>query len=431
MRAVILAGGKGTRLKDIVSDIPKPMVEVGGKPMLELQVELLKRYGITEIVMLVGYKGEVIEEYFGNGSKWGVRISCRREEVPLGTAGAVKELEKELGEDFLVLYGDVVLDMNLQKLFAFHTQQKAFVTFVVHPNNHPHDSDLIEIDEDSRIVAIHRKPHVEGQYYQNLASAAVYVLSPEVFSYIQRGVRQDLLNDIVVDDVLAKHRLYAYRTAEYIKDAGTPERLMAVRNDYSRGITKRLNNESCRKAIFLDRDGVINEEVGLLSDIDQFELIPGVADAIRAINQTEFLAIVVTNQPVIARNLCSLEQLQMVHNKMETLLGKEGAKLDAIYYCPHHPDGGYPEERSEYKIECDCRKPNIGMISRAEEEFNIDLDNSYIVGDSFRDIQAGRNAGLTTIGVATGKACRDGDVQPEHYFKDLSEAVAFITEGSS
>lgn len=186
--------------------------------------------------------------------------------------------------------------------------------------------------------------------------------------------------------------LYGYVSPEYIKDMGTPERYEAVCKDVENGKVARLNKKNPRPAIFLDRDGTINEEVNLLNDPEQLKLIEGAAEAIRLINQSDYLAIIVTNQPVIARNLCSVEELEYIHASLETLLGKERAYVDAIYYCPHHPDKGYPEERPEYKIDCKCRKPNPGMLLQAAKDWNIDLSRSYMIGDSDRDVQAGINA---------------------------------------
>jgi len=141
---------------------------------------------------------------------------------------------------------------------------------------------------------------------------------------------------------------------------GTPDRYEKVCSDVTSGKVERLNRKYQRSAIFLDRDGVVTKEVDLLHKPTQLELIDGVPEAIQYINTKGYLVIIVTNQPVIARNLCSIEELDYIHKKLETLLGKNHAYIDAIYYCPHHPDGGYPEERKEYKIVCNCRKPNRG-----------------------------------------------------------------------
>lgn len=190
--------------------------------------------------------------------------------------------------------------------------------------------------------------------------------------------------------------MFCYDSPEYVKDMGTPDRYEAVCADYREGRVQAKNLKNKQKAIFLDRDGTINKYVGFLRNIDDFELLPGVTEAIRIINASGYLAIVVTNQPVIARGEVTYDQLQEIHNKMETLLGAEGAYLDAIYFCPHHPHKGYEGEVSELKIECDCRKPKPGMLLRAADDFNIDLSKSWMVGDGENDIKAGKAAGCRT-----------------------------------
>lgn len=174
---------------------------------------------------------------------------------------------------------------------------------------------------------------------------------------------------------------------------GTPDRYEEVLLDLRDGKVSAKNLLNRQRAVFIDRDGTLNEYVGFLKEIDDFMLIEGVEEAIRKINKLGYLAIVITNQPVIARGDVSLEELELIHNKMETQLGYKGAFLDAIYYCPHHPDKGFDGERIEYKIECECRKPKPGLLFEAAEEYNIDLGASWMVGDSSRDIEAGKAAG--------------------------------------
>jgi D,D-heptose 1,7-bisphosphate phosphatase len=198
--------------------------------------------------------------------------------------------------------------------------------------------------------------------------------------------------------------LVGYVSAEYIKDMGTPDRYYSVCDDVVSGKVARRNKRFSRPAIFLDRDGVVSKEIDLLHRTEDLEIIDGVSDAIRMINKSDYLTIIVTNQPVIARNLCSIDELEHIHAKLETMLGKEHAYLNAIYYCPHHPDKGYPEERPEYKIECDCRKPKPGMLLKAARDWNIDLSKSYMIGDRDSDIKAGENAGcIESIKIETNK----------------------------
>ena len=192
-------------------------------------------------------------------------------------------------------------------------------------------------------------------------------------------------------------KMYCYDSPEYVKDMGTPERFHSVVEDFTAGHVSAKNLKNTQKAVFLDRDGTINKYKGFMRDIDEFELIPGVAKAIKKINSSGYLCIVVTNQPVIARGEVTYEQLDEIHNKMETLLGLEGAYIDGLYYSPHHPHKGYEGEIPELKIECDCRKPKPGMLLNAAKDFNIDLSRSYMVGDGENDIKAGNAAGCKTI----------------------------------
>ena len=191
-------------------------------------------------------------------------------------------------------------------------------------------------------------------------------------------------------------KMFCYDSPEYVKDMGTPERYEAVCKDFVEGVVTGKNLKRKQKAIFLDRDGTINQYVGFLRNINEFELIDGVAEAIGKINRSGYLAIVITNQPVIARGEVSLEGLSQIHNKMETLLGLKGVYLDGIYFCRHHPHKGFEGEVKELKIDCDCRKPKPGMLLKAAKEFNIDLAQSWMIGDGHGDVEAGNAAGCRT-----------------------------------
>lgn len=427
MKAVILAGGKGTRLGDLAKDVPKPMVRIAGKPILEHQILLLKKYGFKDVLILTEHLSEVIEEFFGDGSRYDLSIIYSKEKKPLGTAGAIRAVENSLSDHFLVLYGDVILDMQLADFVAFHKKHKCDATIAVHPNDHPFDSDLLAAADDGRVQAFYAKPHKKGHFYNNLVNAGAYVLSKRILADIPQDTKCDFGRDIF-PRISPKGSIYAYRTAEYIKDVGTPERLREVEKDILSGRVARFNKDYKRPAVFIDRDGVINADVEYLHRPEHLEILPAVPEAIKKINCSDYLAVVVTNQPVVARNLCSIDELNSIHKKMETVLGEDRAKLDRIYFCPHHPDKGFEGENKAFKIACDCRKPGTGMLERAVADYNIDLASSYIIGDSFRDIECGKRAKITTVGVRTGKGCRDGKVKPDYFFSDLKQAVDFIVD---
>ena len=429
--AVIQAGGKGTRMKSLTGDrIPKPMLDLNGKPMLQWQIENIMAYGIRDFVVITGYLGETIRECFGDGRTLGVRIRYIEEEEPLGSAGALYFL-REMGEqrDFLLVFGDIMFELDWERMLKFHEQKGGLVTLLVHPNAHPYDSDLLELSEDGEITGMDSKENVRNYWYDNCVNAGIYVCKNEILNRFTGICRTDLEKD-VLKPMLGTRKIFGYHTPEYVKDAGTPKRFEAVCREQKEGIWKQKCLKYKQKCIFLDRDGTINLYKGLISREEQLVLEDGAAEAVRNINRSGYLAIVVTNQPVVARGLCSIEDVGNIHKKLHTLLGNEGAYLDAVVFCPHHPDRGYPEENPVYKITCSCRKPAIGLIESMTEQFNIDLSQSWMIGDSTVDIQTGVNAGVSTVLVLTGVAGKDGKypVQPDYVVENLKQAVDLIMD---
>ncbi|WP_455534882.1 HAD-IIIA family hydrolase [Roseburia inulinivorans] len=395
MQTVIMAGGKGTRIASVNAEVPKPMLEVCGKPILEHQIEVLKRQNLTDIILVIGYLGSVIRDYFQDGSKYGVHISYIEEKELLGTAGSFYYLKDIIQDDFFLLNGDLIFDVDLHRFMNFHKEKHALATLFTHPNNHPYDSGLIIANEDGTITKWIHKEEERG-FLRNRVNAGIHIISPMVLQRFTELKKTDLDRE-VLKPLIPSGRVYAYDSPEYVKDMGTPERYRQVEQDLLKGRVRARNLDRKQKCIFLDRDGTLNVYKGFLTDIEELELIPGTAEALKCINSSEYLAIVITNQPVIARGGCSVQELEEIHNKLETLLGKEGAYIDALYYCPHHPDKGFEGERPEYKIECDCRKPKPGMLLKAAEDYNIDLYQSIMIGDGKNDMEAGKAAGCQTI----------------------------------
>lgn len=395
MQTVIMAGGKGTRIASVNAEVPKPMLEVCGKPILEHQIEVLKRQKLTDIILVIGYLGNVIRDYFQDGSKYGVHISYIEEKELLGTAGSFYYLKDIIQDDFFLLNGDLIFDVDLHRFMNFHKEKHALATLFTHPNNHPYDSGLIIANEDGTITKWIHKEEERG-FLRNRVNAGIHIISPMVLERFTELKKTDLDRE-VLKPLIPSGRVYAYDSPEYVKDMGTPERYRQVEQDLLKGRVRARNLDRKQKCIFLDRDGTLNVYKGFLTDIEELELIPGTAEALKCINASEYLAIVITNQPVIARGECSVQELEEIHNKLETLLGKEGAYIDALYYCPHHPDKGFEGERPEYKIECDCRKPKPGMLLKAAEDYNIDLSQSIMIGDGKNDMEAGKAAGCQTI----------------------------------
>lgn len=402
MKVVIMAGGRGTRISSVASDIPKPMIKIDGVPVLEHEIRCLKEQGFTDLIITVSHLGNIIMDYFGDGSAFGVHIEYFFEEEPLGNAGALFKIKDKLTEDFLLLNADAIFDVDFNRFVDFHKKKGGWVTLFTHPNNHPYDSGLIIANDEGAVEQWLAKEDERNGYYRNRVNAGLHVLSKKALDVEITTAKVDLDRQIL-KPLSGTGKMYVYDSPEYVKDMGTPDRFEAVCRDFRDGKVQAKNLVNKQKAVFLDRDGTINKYVGFLRDIDEFELLPDVSDAIKKINQSGYLAIVVTNQPVIARGEVTWAELDNIHNKMETLLGNDGAYVDAIYYCPHHPHKGYEGEIPELKFDCDCRKPKPGMLLKAAEDFNIDLTQSWMVGDSDADIEAGLAATCHVAKIGTNE----------------------------
>lgn len=418
MKTVIMAGGRGTRISSVAADVPKPMIKIEGKPVLEREIECLRDQGFTDFIITVSHLAEQIIGYFGDGQNFGVNIEYFVEAVPLGNAGALFKLRDKLDSDFLLLNADAIFDIDFNRFVAFHKVKEGMVTLFTHPNSHPYDSGLIVADTDGSVMQWLAKEDARPQWYTNRVNAGLHVINPTVLDMAGidaemvgteidgKRVKVDLDRQIL-KPLCGTGKMFCYDSPEYVKDMGTPDRYEAVCRDFAEDRVQARNLRHKQKAVFLDRDGTLNKYVGFLRNIDQFELIEGVAEAIREINASGYLAIVVTNQPVIARGEVTFEQMDMIHKKLQTLLGQQGAYIDAIYYCPHHPHKGYEGEVTELKIRCDCRKPKPGMYLKAAEDFNIDLSQSWMVGDGENDIKAGKAAGCKTALIGEGNYGQD------------------------
>jgi histidinol-phosphate phosphatase family protein len=429
-QAVIIAGGKGTRLKTRLNGLPKPLVDICGKPLLERQIDLLCQYGFESILLLVNHKAEKIQQFLGSGRNWNIRIECINEGEPLGTAGAVIEAFPWLADNFLVVYGDTIFDIDLYRFEKFFcAKPKLIAALFLHPNDHPQDSDLVEVDDDCIIKKFYPYPHSKEIFLPNLVNAGLYWMRKDALTAF-RGNRRflDFGKDVFPSLIKMGNSLYGYVSPEYIKDCGTPSRLDLACSDFATGRIKSQNLNEVQSAIFIDRDGTINEDLGLISDPKNFHLFPEAPLAIRLLNQSNYKTIIVTNQPVVARGDCTEQKLKEIHNKMESLLGISGAYVDRIEFCPHHPDGGYLGERCDLKIKCTCRKPAIGMIQKVANDLNINIDLSWLIGDSTTDILTAKSAGLKSILVETGHAGLDDrySVLPDFISPNIYQAVNFI-----
>ncbi|MBR1092278.1 HAD-IIIA family hydrolase [Bradyrhizobium manausense] len=429
MQAVILAGGKGTRLQSRLGGLPKPLVDVDGTPLLQRQIECLRTQQITDVVVLVSYRADAIRAFCAAHDNFGIKVTIIDEGEPLGTAGAVLAVLDQLQEKFLVIYGDLLVDADFAPMIAAHKQNKADGTLFLHPNDHPFDSDLVELDSGGRVIRFLPYPRPPEEFHRNLVNAAVYLLERDALrDFVDIQKPSDFGKNLFAEMIRAGKRLLGYVSFEYIKDIGTPDRLDKAVRDLRSGRVERGRLSSLQQVVFLDRDGTLNEEVDHLHDHRLLSLLPGAGAAIRRLNEAQYRCIVITNQPVLARGECSLHEMDLIHAKLESDLGRDRAFLDRIFMCPHHPDSGFAGEIPELKRACNCRKPELGLIEDAEKIMRIDRKNSWFVGDSTTDIETARRAGLRSILLRTGKGGMDGkfDVRADFTAEGLPQAVDII-----
>jgi histidinol-phosphate phosphatase family protein len=427
-QAVVLCGGIGVRLGSLVKDKPKPMLLVDGKPVLQHTIELLRASGITDIVLAAQYRWDVIRDYFADGARWGVNITISVEPSPLGTAGPLTLLRQRLDQDFLVIYGDVFVDFDLSAFIRAHQQKRPAGTLLVRQSDHPWDSHLIEIDDGGRVSAFIDRQEPD-RAYRNIANAAVYALSRDILELIPCDRPSDFGQ--VFKCALSRGMAlltWMLEPGGFVKDMGTRDRLARVERylHQKREIEAARGRRGPIRAVFLDRDGVLNREAGLICHPDEVHLLPGAGDAIRIFNQKGIKTVVVTNQPVVARGLCDQRGLQRIHEKLQCLLQAQGARLDAIYYCPHHPETHHREGVRELRRACDCRKPNIGMLTQAKEDLGLDLANCIIIGDRASDIEAGHRAGIRTVLLTREPTAPPGGQPPHYVFPALLDVARAI-----
>ena len=433
--AIIIAGGKGSRAHVMTGDrIPKALLPVAGKPILFRQLEVLAREGVQEVTILAGHLGDQLLPAITAAGFALPEVTVVVEHEPLGTAGCLAALDRH-NHSSLIVYGDMLFDLDLSRLAAFQAAHAAMLTIIAHPNDHPETSDLL-VERDGflrRILPAKRPRHGD---FRNLVPAGLYSATPAFFGTIGQGMRADIVHDVLPALLERGEAIGMYNTPEYLRDVGTPKRHAMAEADLASGRISRENLRHERPAIFFDVDGVLNRDPGghgVLSE-EQVVLLPGAAEALRLTMEAGYLAVGVTNRPQLAKGMMDHDGLNRILGRLETLLAREGAWLNRIYYCPHHPEKGHPGEIPELKIICRCRKPAPGLLEEAARELNIGLSDSALIGDSLGDILAARAMGVTGYGVKTGYGCADAARYPGGertelpiMFNSALDAVKFIT----
>ncbi|MDC1416041.1 HAD-IIIA family hydrolase [Pelagibacteraceae bacterium] len=417
MHAVILAGGDGKRIKYLTQDKQKTLLKINNKTIIRRQIDQLSKIN-KKIFILIKETDTSIKKNLKNIKA--KKFIYLKENKKLGTAGCLEVLSNYDINNFLVIYSDILFNIDLEKFIKFHKKKKSDLTLFTHPNNHPHDSDLIEVNNSSQVVKFHKKPH-KNKNFNNLCLSGIYIINKKLLKILKKNKYQDFSKDFLPKIIKNKFKVYSYRSREYVKDIGTPNRFKSGIKDFNSTKYKKGNINTKIPAIFLDKDGVLNTDRYNFKYQKPFEFIDGYLEAIKKINENGFLAILVTNQPAVAKGFITLNQLENDFKKLETILGKNGAYLDKIYFCPCHPDKGFKGEVKKFKRKCTWRKPNNGMLLRAIKDLNIDKKKSFMIGDTINDFLAAKKTGIKFLKVGKIDINRSALC-----FKNLKTAVNHI-----
>ena len=429
MQVVVLMGGLGTRLKDYTKACPKSLVDVNGKPFFSYQLELLRAWGFKNFLFLIGYKADMIEEYFKDGSDFGVSIKyCYDGEKLLGTGGAVRRAYDYLEDDFILIYGDSFMDIDYEETVYRYIKGKengARALMTVLCNNNRFDKSNVVMDGLELKLYDKHNPTPEMDYIDY----GVCVYEKSLFEDYEEGEAFDIAK--IQHELSIKGQMVAQIVTKRFYEIGSPESLAEFK-EYS----NRRFNES-HKAAFLDRDGVINEivwnddieQLDSPLDVSQFKFLDGAIEGIREIINKGYYVFVVTNQPSAAKGKTTLKKLYDINTYMIDALSKEGVIIDDLFMCPHYTKE-LPLTKEKFLIkECDCRKPKPGLIYKAMKKYNIDIASSVMIGDSCTDITAGNTVGLKTVFLGDIKCdmCKKlSDVSPTYIAKNLLEASKLL-----
>ena len=398
MKIAILIGGKGSRVKKISRTTPKAFLKIGKHSIIDHQLKQLKKLNKKIFIIsnnkISKFNNQLKKKYQHIGLK------IFEESTPLGTGGCLKPLQDYVSDSCLIIMGDLIFNIDFKKFYSFHKKNKSDITLLAHPNDHPYDSDLLEINEKNQLIKFHNKPHKKNDI-GNLSSSGIFLINKKILKFIKPNKFQDLSKDILPKLLKKKIKIYAYNTREYVKDAGTPKRINLVKKNMK--TKKFINGNINRKlpAIFLDRDGVINKEYLNKHYQNPKQINEGAISAVKKINENRFLSVMVTNQSAIAKGIVTLDKVKSDHKRLEYQFGLKGAYFDRIYFCPYHPDKGFKGEVKKFKKKSSWRKPDNGMFLQAIKDLNIDIKNSYMIGNSSADYYAAKKTGIKCLIIGT------------------------------
>lgn len=382
-QAVVLAGGTGTRLNNLGHFNPKPMIDINGKPFLERVIEKLKRNRVEEVILLLGYRADKIKNYFGDGSKFGIKIKYSIGDVSFDTGKRLKDAEELLDGQFFLLYCDNYINFDIRKIKNFHDDREVLMTTSVYSNKDNFTKSNMLVDEAGFVKNYDKERKSENLNGTELSFA---IVSKKVLDLVPKGENYPFHK--VFPELIEKNQLAGYVVDERYCSIGDIARVPLARDYFSD-----------RKVVFLDRDGTINRLAPPGKTIDKwddFEFLPGALEALKKLTEKGHEIYLITNQPGIGKGNVTEKQVKEIHEKMIDEIEKNGGKIRAIYHCPHAKNG-----------ECDCRKPKAGMIFQAQRDNNIDLSKALFIGDDERDVEAGQEAGVRTFLITENRSLLD------------------------
>lgn len=364
MEAIILAGGMGTRLKSVVSDVPKPMAPVLDRPFLTYILDNLADSGFTRVILAVGYKKEVIMDYFKNEYK-GMDIIYSIENVSLGTGGCIKQAMSYVLEPFVfVINGDTMFNIDYKEMAS--TQAVSIACKYLEDFDRYGEVKIV----DNYISSFAEKKYVKKGYI----NGGIYYLPKIIFDNYNLPIKFSLEKDFFTK-YINELKIVPYLSNAYFLDIGIPEDYKKAQEDFKKS-----------KALFLDRDGVINIDYGHVHKIEDFKFNDSIFDLCRKYQDLGYLLIVVTNQAGIAKKIYSLDDFLKLNQYMLEQFKKNGVLITNVYYCPHLPSDG-----------CSCRKPSPGMFFKAIREYNLDIKECIAIGDKITDLEAASAAGISSL----------------------------------
>ncbi len=372
-QAVILAGGRGTRLKPLTDTRPKPMVEILGEPFLAYQIEQLRDQGFEKVLLLLGYLPEVVQDYCGNGNRWGIKIEYAISAVDDETGRRLKLAESLLDPSFLLLYCDNYWPMRMEKMWPRFIASGAPAMITVYTNKDGYTRSSVRVGPDGYVEVYDKTCATPGLQGVEISYALVKKSVIGLLSAANISVEEALYTRLA-----QQKQLLAHVTDHRYYSVGSLHRLPLTEAFFRR-----------RPAVVLDRDGLLNKrppKAQYVRSWNEFEWLPGAKEALRLLKENGYRVIIVSNQAGIGRGAMTETDLQDIHERMQQDAKESGGHIDAIYYCPHGWDDG-----------CECRKPKPGLLFQAQHDLNLDLSRTVFIGDDERDASAADAAGCGSI----------------------------------